>query len=708
MNPVPAVIEITSKESGMPEEYKQNDDQPTEPYTTPHVPYHSDASSMGDSSAASSNEDTLRLYHEPSPSYRPEDSAQLPDYARYFQAGPVPLAAPLTPASTFASTKKRGFHFSLKNILILALILLLILAGGSALFVYLTRSTPGKTLDAFCSALVQSDYQHAYQQFGPTLQRSFSEKIFADTLARDRITQCTYTAVGEAPQQVQTGLTLLHGSEGANNDQVMLDKDAHGTWLITNLQVARPNHIPQQAAVHHLTLTANHTLNGLATIFAANGGGSETNLAVTAGERVVVLASGKVSMTPNGQQVGADGGSSCPTNSLPEPQLNCLTLIYSLGSIDQVNEAGTRADFTVQAPGILFLGLNVPYPSQAHGSFQLTVLTIPDGTATALWQQPDHNNFLFSQTGTLSLSAQIFAQHYADHVSGVHFYLVGAQGAETPICDASYDGFSAGVNCSWDLKVGEETSGIGTPISNGPVTIGFSLQTTDATAVTNPDGTISGTVRYISDVRSDNYSGYAAQSIDQPQPTHYRSARMSWSVPLVQCAAGETSASGIWAGMTGISDKSQLAQTGTASGCQNGSPIYYAWWEMFPAPAHLIAMSLQPGDQMTANVNYQSGQFQLTLDNTSEHDHFSTTQSGSDNDTLLAECIVEAPAFTNSTLAPLSNFGTVSASCQANNQPIGVTGPQNLVFQMVGTQQHATTSNLDAQGTNFTVQWKSS
>lgn len=696
----------------MPEEYEKNDDQPTDPYATPHIPYHPDAPTTGDSSAASFSEDTLRLYHEPSPSFLPGDSAQWPNYTRDFQAGPVPLAAPPTPGSISTSIKKRGFRFSLKNILILALVLLLILGGGSALFVYLTRSTPGKTLDAFCSALVQSDYQHAYQQFGPTLQRDFSEKIFADTLARDHISQCTYTPVGDAQQRVQTSLTLLHGSEGTRNnqntDQVMLSKDAHGTWLITNLQVAWPNHIPQQAAVHHLTLAASQTLNGLATIFAANGGGSETGLAVTAGERVVVLAAGKVSMTPNGQQVGADGGGSCPTNTLPEPQLRCLTLIYSLGSIGQVNEAGTRADFTVQAPGILFLGLNVPYRSQAHGSLQITVLTIPDGTATALWQQPDRNNFLFSQSGTFSLSAQIFAQHYADHVSSVHFYLVGAQGAKTPICDATYDGFSAGVNCSWDLKVGEETNGVGTPISNGPVTIGFSLQTTDATTVTNPDGTITGIVRYIANVRSDNYSGYAAQSIDQPQATHYRSASMSWSVPSVQCAAGETSASGVWAGMTGISDKSQLAQTGTASGCQGGSPIYYAWWEMFPAPAHLITMPLQPGDQMTATVSYQSGQFQLTLDNTSEHGHFTTTQSGTDNDTFLAECIVEAPAFTDTTLAPLSNFGTVSASCQANNQPIGVTGPQNLVFQMVGTQQHATTSSLDAQGTNFTVQWKSS
>jgi len=683
----------------MPEEYEKNDDQPTEPYTTPPIPYYPDVPPpIGGNTEADKAlppedaEETQHLRHEP-PSSGDSGLAEL-----------FPLAPPLTPE------KKGGLRFSRKNVLIFALILLLVLGSGSALFVYLTRSTPNRTLDAFCSALVQSDYPNAYQQFAPTLQHAFSEKIFASTLTHDKIAQCTYTPVGEAPGNVQTGLKLLHSTKEANdlnNDLVTLSKDTHDTWRITNLHVARPDRIPRQAAVHHLTLAANQALSGLATVFAANGGGTGTGLAVAAGERVVIRASGKASMTPGGSQTGADGTSSCPAISLPEPTLSCFSLIYGLGSIDQVNKAGTRADFTVQTDGILFLGLNVPYQSQAHGSFQLTVLTIPDRTATGLWQQPEQNGFLFSHTGTFSLSAQIFAQHYADQVSSVRFYLIGAQGAETPICEAAYNGISDGVSCSWDLRAGEESNGVGTPISNGPITIGFSLMTTDA-PITNPDGTISGIARYIDSVPSDNYSGYAAQSIDQPQPMHYRSTTMHWAVPAVQCASGETSASGIWSGMTGIAYKSQLAQTGTASGCEAGSPLYYAWWEMFPAPAHLIDMPLQPGDQMTSTVNYQQGQFQLTLDNESERWHFTTTQSGPDNDTLVAECIVEAPSLNNSTLAPLSNFGSVSAACQVNNQPIGIAGPQNMIFQMVGSHQHASTSDLDQQGTNFTVQWKSS
>jgi hypothetical protein len=723
----------------MPEEYEKNDDpliggkggsaedqpypyhpsmdQPTEPYRIPPTPYYPDAPGGGQPHSyhqsmesnpergqvparAEGVEGTVYPHPDPRFSFEQQDTAQLPNYIPYFQSAP-PVVPP-------APERKRGLRFTPKNIVIFALIVLLVMGSASALFVYLTRSTPNRTLDAFCSALVQSDYQHAYQQFVPGLQHAFSEKVFADMLTRNRVAQCTYTPVDEASGSVQTELRLLHTPIGANDDQVTLGKDTHGTWQITDLHVARPQSIPRQAAVHHLKLASNQALSGLATVFAANGGGTETGLAVAAGERVVILASGKMSMTAGGTPVGADGISSCPGTSLPVPSLNCLSLLYSLGAISQVNEAGTRADFTVQTPGVLFIGLNVPYQSRLQGTFQLTVLTIPDRTATALWQQPERNGFVFSLAGTFQLSAQIFAQHYADHISAVHFYLERGQGAETSICQAPYDGISTTVSCSWDLRAGEESNGSGTPISNGPIRIGFSLIITDTSVERNPDGIISGIARYIANVQSENYSGYAAQSIDQPQPTHYHSATMSWTVPAVQCGAGEISASGIWAGMTGSSDKSQLAQTGTASGCQDGSPVYYAWWEMFPAPAHLINMPLFPGDQVTSSVTYQQGQFQLTLDNASEHWHFTTTQAGSDNDNLVAECVVEAPAFSDTTLAPLSNFGSVSATCKANGQPIGVTGPQNLVFQMAGSRQHATTSSLDLQGSNFTVQWKSS
>src|SRR5262249_29556552 len=155
--------------------------------------------------------------------------------------------------------------------------------------------------------------------------------------------------------------------------------------------------------------------------------------------------------------------------------------------------------------------------------------------------------------------------------------------------------------------------------------------------------------------------------------THYQSATLSWTVPQVQCAASENSAESIWAGLTGIPNQSQLAQTGTASSCASGTPLYYAWWEMYPAAAVLINHLVEPGDVMTANVIYQQGQFQLILDDESKHWHFSTLQAGSDNDTITGVCIVEAPfSVQQQKVIRLSNFGSVDLSCQVNDQPIGV------------------------------------
>jgi len=184
---------------------------------------------------------------------------------------------------------------------------------------------------------------------------------------------------------------------------------------------------------------------------------------------------------------------------------------------------------------------------------------------------------------------------------------------------------------------------------------------------------------------------------------------MNWTVPKIGCAPDEDSATSIWAGLMGVPGKSQLAQTGVGTNCEDGVLSYYAWWEMYPALPVQIDYQVQSGDAMTANVIYQQGQFQLILDNESEHWYFSITKAGADSDAIKAECIVEAPldVWQQQTLQ-LSNFGSVGLSCLVNNQPIGVTGSQDVVYQMVGAEQHATTSPLDQEGKNFTVQWKSS
>ena len=68
------------------------------------------------------------------------------------------------------------------------IILLCILVS---VIVYATRSTPDKTLNAYCNALKSSDYQTAYEQYGLGIQRQVNETQFASAFATVKITGCT-------------------------------------------------------------------------------------------------------------------------------------------------------------------------------------------------------------------------------------------------------------------------------------------------------------------------------------------------------------------------------------------------------------------------------------------------------------------------------------------------------------------------------------
>jgi hypothetical protein len=166
--------------------------------------------------------------------------------------------------------------------------------------------------------------------------------------------------------------------------------------------------------------------------------------------------------------------------------------------------------------------------------------------------------------------------------------------------------------------------------------------------------------------------------------------------------------------MTGLSDTSKLAQLGSLSACEGGNPTYSVGWEMFPAPLVILPNRILPGDTITASVSFHDGQFQLMMDDAQQGWHFSIDQPGVVADTAIAECIVEAPTITttgagvnNSRVAQLTNFGTVSVSCRSNKGPIG-DGSQNVLYQMSTNDGivKATTSPLDHDGSNFTVQWK--
>ncbi len=465
-----------------------------------------------------------------------------------------------------------------------------------------------------------------------------------------------------------------------------------------NITAPENTAIAIRPAIHRFDLSARQGLRDFANDFAVGRGGADTGIAVVPGERVEIFASGSASIGPGGGRWGPQGDAGCRQEKMPQPDLPCYAVVYSVGMAGQAGVVGAHASFIATTSGNIFLGVNSPDLARDSGSFHMTVVTIPPGELEGIWAAPSAN---FAVQGTeLTLSALAFAQGIP--IEGVQFTATMAGQAPTTICDVAVSSGNRYI-CHWNL------ARLGTRFQNGPVTFGFRVYGRANKAVVNPDGVRSGIVRYVETQPNDIYAGYAATGLGRL--TSYTKVTARWTVPEVHCSPGETSDSAIWVGMTGISDRSKLAQIATESGCNSGVPVYDAGWEMFPAPAVILSNTVNPGDIVTATVSFVNGRFHLSMDDPGEGWHFTTTQPDVPADTAIAECITEAPTFTNeatnqSYVARLSNFGQVSIFCQINaNHPIG-DGPQNILYQMVSNGvTKATTSNLDQTGAVFTVRW---
>ncbi len=461
--------------------------------------------------------------------------------------------------------------------------------------------------------------------------------------------------------------------------------------------------IPTEASVHRLSLSAHQQLRDLTADFAVDRGGADTGIPVVAGERVVLLAAGTAPQA--GKTLGPAGDPACHLPSLPEPTLPCYALLYSIGLTGHAETVGTQHDFIATSTGNIFLGVNAPNTASTNGSFQITILTIPVGMFAGAWISPVDN---FTEQGaTVTLSIKAFAQQNA--ISSVAFTATRLGHAATQICSTQFSGADGSTySCTWDMTTGPVIVG------NGPITFGFTITPARGKALANPDGMRTGVARYVFTQSNDIYAGYAAVSIRQSSPIQFGQVIGRWSVPVANCTAGEDSQVAIWSGMTGLVDTSKLAQLGSLSACEGGSPTYSVGWEMFPDPLVILPNHVRPGDTITTGVSFSNGQFHLTMDDTQQGWHFSIDQAGVSADTAIAECIVEAPTITttgaglnNSRVALLTNFGSVNVSCRSNKGPIG-DGAQNVLYQMSTTDgtSKATTSPLDHDGSNFTVQWK--
>lgn len=197
---------------------------------------------------------------------------------------------------------------------------------------------------------------------------------------------------------------------------------------------------------------------------------------------------------------------------------------------------------------------------------------------------------------------------------------------------------------------------------------------------------------------SSNWSGYDSTS------GPFSSVSASWVQPAGNCSAKKTTYAAFWVGIDGDGSNS-VEQTGSEVDCRNNRPVYYAWYEMYPAYPVNYTNPVQPGDSFSASVTEPSpGAFTLTLTDSTQHWTQTQHKTLATAQSYSAEIIAEAPSSGNRVL-PLTNFGTVAfTNAEANGASIGSQNPDEIVMESgttVKAQPSALTNNL-----NFTVTWE--
>ena len=190
-----------------------------------------------------------------------------------------------------------------------------------------------------------------------------------------------------------------------------------------------------------------------------------------------------------------------------------------------------------------------------------------------------------------------------------------------------------------------------------------------------------------------------------PSAAIYQSVSATWTQPTLAPDSALTSYSSFWVGLDG-DGSTTVEQCGTDTDNENGTPSYYAWYEMYPAASVTITgMTITPGDVMHGSVvSNGGGGFTLTLTDVTSGVSDTFSKSSSKAKDASAEIIAEAPS-DNSGVLPLADFGVVGFSqCAINGTPLADASWQqiDMVDQSSNTTL-ATTSALGADGASFSV-----
>ncbi len=145
-----------------------------------------------------------------------------------------------------------------------------------------------------------------------------------------------------------------------------------------------------------------------------------------------------------------------------------------------------------------------------------------------------------------------------------------------------------------------------------------------------------------------NWSGAAATG------SGFTSVTSTWTEPSVTCNS-TNDLMAPWVGIDGYGS-STVEQTGVATDCSSGHPVYQGWYEMYPAGPVYYSNAVSAGDKFTGKVTRSGSTYTLTLTDSTKGWTKTTTKSLSSARNASAEVIIESPT------AAYPRFGTVSFS----------------------------------------------
>lgn len=121
-----------------------------------------------------------------------------------------------------------------RRFILIGLGLLVVIALSIGGYFYFSRSTPEKTLDAFCTAIQGQDYQTAYNQLSNSLQSNETELEFANTLrANGNVYTCTHSSTNTTNNKASANVTIVTKSGQSSSSNITLTTENGTNWKLS-------------------------------------------------------------------------------------------------------------------------------------------------------------------------------------------------------------------------------------------------------------------------------------------------------------------------------------------------------------------------------------------------------------------------------------------------------------------------------------------